>query len=123
MPGPRPIITTIAAVVLGGLAAATLGAGTATAASASVSSQAPASVASGFTLPSATNLRVATFNLSLNRSAPGQLEADLATGANAQARTVAEIIQRSAPTSFCSTSSTTWQTTARSMRSATTTSR
>lgn len=39
-------------------------------------------------------LRVATFNLSLNRNAPGQLVADLSTGANAQARTVAEIIQR-----------------------------
>jgi hypothetical protein len=42
-------------------------------------------------------LRVATFNLSLNRSAPGQLVADLSTGTNAQARTVAEIIQRADP--------------------------
>ena len=42
-------------------------------------------------------LRVATFNLSLNRNAPGQLVADLSTGANAQARTVAEIIQRADP--------------------------
>lgn len=42
-------------------------------------------------------LRVATFNLSLNRNAPGQLVADLSTGANAQARTVAEIIQRANP--------------------------
>ncbi|GAA2972867.1 hypothetical protein JOD63_000164 [Microbacterium terrae] len=39
-------------------------------------------------------LRVATFNLSLNRNAAGQLVTDLSTGANAQARTVAEIIQR-----------------------------
>ncbi|MCP2637738.1 endonuclease/exonuclease/phosphatase family protein [Microbacterium sp. HD4P20] len=42
-------------------------------------------------------LRVATFNLSLNRNAPGQLVADLSTGTNAQARTVAEIIQRADP--------------------------
>jgi endonuclease/exonuclease/phosphatase family metal-dependent hydrolase len=42
-------------------------------------------------------LRVATFNLSLNRNALGQLVADLSTGANAQARTVAEIIQRADP--------------------------
>ncbi|KRE28937.1 endonuclease [Agromyces sp. Soil535] len=44
-----------------------------------------------------TDLRVATFNLSLNRNAPGQLVADLTTGANVQAKTVAEIIQRANP--------------------------
>ncbi|MCI0756367.1 glycerophosphodiester phosphodiesterase family protein [Teichococcus vastitatis] len=43
------------------------------------------------------NLRVATFNASLNRAAEGELLSDLATGADPQARTVAEIIQRSAP--------------------------
>ncbi|RCV47646.1 endonuclease/exonuclease/phosphatase family protein [Marinitenerispora sediminis] len=42
-------------------------------------------------------VRFATFNASLNRSTEGQLAADLATGGNAQARTVAEIIQRSRP--------------------------
>lgn len=42
-------------------------------------------------------LRVATFNLSLNRNAAGQLVSDLSTGENAQARTVAEIIQRNHP--------------------------
>ncbi|MGZ8805388.1 MAG: endonuclease/exonuclease/phosphatase family protein [Microbacterium sp.] len=42
-------------------------------------------------------VRVATFNLSLNRAAAGQLVADLSTGSNAQARTVAEIIQRTSP--------------------------
>ena len=42
-------------------------------------------------------LRVATYNLSLNRGAPGQLVADLSTGTNAQARTVAEVIQRADP--------------------------
>ena len=47
--------------------------------------------------PGAQTLRVATYNLSLNRNAPGQLVADLTTGTNAQARTVAEIIQRADP--------------------------
>ncbi len=42
-------------------------------------------------------LRVATYNLSLNRAAAGGLEADLATGEDLQARTVAEIIQRADP--------------------------
>ncbi|MHC2999464.1 endonuclease/exonuclease/phosphatase family protein [Microbacterium sp. HJ5] len=42
-------------------------------------------------------LRVATYNLSLNRGAAGQLVADLSTGTNAQARTVAEVIQRANP--------------------------
>ena len=42
-------------------------------------------------------LRVATYNLSLNRNLPGQLVADLSTGTNAQAKTVAEIIQRADP--------------------------
>ncbi|HEX6261461.1 MAG TPA: endonuclease/exonuclease/phosphatase family protein, partial [Actinomycetota bacterium] len=39
-------------------------------------------------------VRFATFNASLNRNFEGQLIADLSTPANAQARTVAEIIQR-----------------------------
>jgi hypothetical protein len=42
-------------------------------------------------------LRVATYNLSLNRATLGELEADLSTGDDAQARTVAEVIQRTAP--------------------------
>jgi hypothetical protein len=42
-------------------------------------------------------IRFATFNASLNRSFEGQLIADLSTTANAQARTVAEIIQRTRP--------------------------
>lgn len=44
-----------------------------------------------------TELRVATYNLSLNRNSAGQLIADLSTGANAQAKTVAEVIQRTDP--------------------------
>jgi hypothetical protein len=42
-------------------------------------------------------VRFATFNASLNRNAEGQLVTDLSTPDNAQARTVAEIIQRNAP--------------------------
>ena len=38
-----------------------------------------------------TELRVATYNLSLNRNLPGQLVADLSTTTNAQAKTVAEL--------------------------------
>ncbi|MEL7977693.1 endonuclease/exonuclease/phosphatase family protein [Isoptericola sp. F-RaC21] len=42
-------------------------------------------------------LRVATYNLSLNRATEGELRADLATGDDPQARTVAEVIQRADP--------------------------
>jgi endonuclease/exonuclease/phosphatase family metal-dependent hydrolase len=42
-------------------------------------------------------LEVATFNVSLNRDAPGQLIDDLATPDDAQAQAVAEIIQRANP--------------------------
>jgi hypothetical protein len=41
--------------------------------------------------------RFATFNASLNRNASGQLVSDLSTTTNAQARAVAEIIQRTRP--------------------------
>lgn len=41
--------------------------------------------------------RVATFNASLNRSAPGELITDLSTSDDAQAGAVAEIIQRTRP--------------------------
>lgn len=41
-----------------------------------------------------TELRVATYNASLNRNAEGQLVSDLSTPDNAQARAVAEVIQR-----------------------------
>ncbi|HPE14027.1 MAG TPA: endonuclease/exonuclease/phosphatase family protein, partial [Actinomycetota bacterium] len=43
------------------------------------------------------DVRFATFNASLNRNAAGDLVRDLSTGSNAQARTVAEIIQRVNP--------------------------
>jgi hypothetical protein len=47
--------------------------------------------------PSLGNLRIATFNASLNRTTEGQLVRDLSTPGNAQARNVAEIIQRTNP--------------------------
>jgi hypothetical protein len=43
------------------------------------------------------DVRFATFNASLNRNVEGQLVADLSTPANAQAKAVAEIIQRARP--------------------------
>lgn len=79
----RIAIAALAATAVGVLAAATLGAGAAAAAP-------PPGAGT-------TELRVATYNLSLNRNAPGQLVADLSTGTNAQAKTVAEIIQRANP--------------------------
>ena len=42
-------------------------------------------------------VRFATFNASLNRATEGQLIGDLSTPDNAQARTIAEIIQRTRP--------------------------
>ncbi|MRX42175.1 endonuclease/exonuclease/phosphatase family protein [Agromyces sp. Q22] len=58
---------------------------------------APAHAAPGGEPGRADTVRVATYNLSLNRNFEGQLVADLSTGANAQAKTVAEIIQRTNP--------------------------
>jgi myo-inositol-hexaphosphate 3-phosphohydrolase len=43
------------------------------------------------------NIRFATFNVSLNRSAEGELIADLSTKDNSQTQAVAEIIQRNNP--------------------------
>ncbi|GAA4734283.1 endonuclease/exonuclease/phosphatase family protein [Isoptericola chiayiensis] len=43
------------------------------------------------------SLRVATYNLSLNRGSEGALVADLSTPGNEQARTVAEVVQRADP--------------------------
>ncbi|MDG4825387.1 endonuclease/exonuclease/phosphatase family protein [Asanoa sp. WMMD1127] len=42
-------------------------------------------------------VRFATFNASLNRGVAGQLRADLSTPDNAQARVIAEIVQRARP--------------------------
>ncbi|MGX7823626.1 endonuclease/exonuclease/phosphatase family protein [Actinokineospora sp. 24-640] len=47
--------------------------------------------------PAGEVVRFATYNASLNRSAAGQLVADLSTPDNAQARAVAEVIQRNRP--------------------------
>jgi Endonuclease/Exonuclease/phosphatase family len=47
--------------------------------------------------PGAPTVRFATFNASLNRNAAGELRSDLSTPGNAQARAVAEIVQRTRP--------------------------
>jgi hypothetical protein len=54
-------------------------------------------VPAGLAAPPDADVRFATFNASLNRSAAGQLREHLSTGANAQARAVAEIVQRARP--------------------------
>ncbi|WP_392543586.1 endonuclease/exonuclease/phosphatase family protein [Oryzobacter telluris] len=89
MSSPSPRRRAVAATLTAtALAAATV-------AAASTSSAAPtAAVTAG--APDR-DLRVATFNASLNRSAAGQLVADLSTPDNAQARAVAETIQRTDP--------------------------
>ncbi|MDQ0574402.1 endonuclease/exonuclease/phosphatase family protein [Agromyces albus] len=78
--------TAVIAVVVGALATATFG-----------TTAAAATAARSADERGTTDLRVATYNLSLNRNAPGQLIADLSTGTDAQAKTVAEIIQRANP--------------------------
>ncbi|ROS73407.1 endonuclease/exonuclease/phosphatase family protein [Cellulomonas sp. PhB143] len=45
----------------------------------------------------AADLRVATYNLSLNRATEGELRSDLSTRDDVQAQTVAEVIQRARP--------------------------
>lgn len=77
----RPLTIAISVAVIGGLAA-TLGTGSAVAAE---------------RRHGPTELRVATYNVSLNRATAGELEADLSTGEDQQARTVAEVIQRANP--------------------------
>ena len=58
----------------------------------------PLAAASSAAQPSSKEaLRVATYNLSLNRGAAGQLVTDLSTPDNAQAKAVAEVIQRANP--------------------------
>lgn len=82
------------------LAAALLGGGTAAASTpVTAGDTGPAGLSDAGRSPATSrgSLRVATYNLSLNRAAAGQLVADLSTGTNAQARTVAEVIQRARP--------------------------
>ncbi|MFH5822459.1 endonuclease/exonuclease/phosphatase family protein [Georgenia sp. AZ-5] len=82
---------------LGALAVtAVVAAGTAAPA---VAGAAPSSAASERTetAPKRTELRVATYNASLNRATEGELVADLSTPDDPQARAVAEVIQIAAP--------------------------
>ncbi|MCU0836530.1 MAG: endonuclease/exonuclease/phosphatase family protein [Chromatiaceae bacterium] len=57
----------------------------------------PAALAQGTAEGPPATIRFATLNASLNRNSEGQLISDLSTPANAQAQTVAEIIQRTRP--------------------------
>ncbi len=57
----------------------------------------PAADATRPTTDQEADVRIATFNASLNRAAAGDLRRDLASGDDAQARNVAEIIQRTRP--------------------------
>lgn len=80
------------AVALAAGCAVALGAGVL----ASPASAAPADAAAA-NASKAETLRVATFNLSLNRNTQGELVQDLSTPDDVQAQTVAEIIQRADP--------------------------
>ncbi|MWC00011.1 endonuclease/exonuclease/phosphatase family protein [Agromyces seonyuensis] len=71
-----------------------LAVGTAAALSVGALPAAAAPAQGGISKPRSTELRVATYNLSLNRATEGQLVADLTSGTNAQAKAVAEVIQR-----------------------------
>ncbi|MGN9778087.1 endonuclease/exonuclease/phosphatase family protein [Micromonospora sp. H33] len=73
--------------------AAVRGGALATVAALAALSGAAAPAAAGNT----TDVRFATFNASLNRGATGALRTDLSTPGNAQARTIAEIVQRTRP--------------------------
>jgi endonuclease/exonuclease/phosphatase family protein len=81
--GNLMLVSRRGAIVVAALAVA-LGAGSTSAAPPSKGAPAP-------------TVRFATFNASLNRNAEGELVADLSTRDNAQARAVAEIIQRTRP--------------------------
>jgi len=82
----RPIRRTLAALLVGATAIAT------GAASPGQASAAPAAATGR-----SSEVRIATFNASLNRTATGELIEHLSTPGNAQAATVAEIIQRVRP--------------------------
>jgi endonuclease/exonuclease/phosphatase family metal-dependent hydrolase len=58
---------------------------------------APVLAAAPATADTPVDLRVATFNASLNRAAEGELVADLSTPDDPQAREVAEVVQRARP--------------------------
>ena len=78
----RPLTTVLTVAVMGGLTATTLGV-------------APAFAEDRADGPD--ELRVASYNLSLNRATAGELEADLSSSTDEQARAVAEVIQRTNP--------------------------
>src|SRR5690606_14243825 len=79
-----------------GLAAATLVSGVALAPASASPDRSPAAASTSPGRPDM-DVRFSTFNASLNRGAEGALLADLSTPDNAQAKVIAEIIQRNDP--------------------------
>jgi hypothetical protein len=78
--------------------AAIVGIGTAGASAGSaVGAPAGSAATAGQVFPGREPVRFATYNASLNRNAAGQLVTDLSSGTNAQAKAVAEVIQRTRP--------------------------
>lgn len=87
-----------AAASVAAVAALALASPTAAAPTSAPPSAGPATSSAAVPSPTGpTELRVATFNASLNRAAEGQLTADLSTPGDAQAAAVAEIVQRTRP--------------------------
>ncbi|MGC5172633.1 endonuclease/exonuclease/phosphatase family protein [Microbacterium sp. DT81.1] len=91
----RPFLATAASGAL--VLAALAGAGPASASSAVPATLPARAHGLGDLIYQQKPLRVATYNLSLNRGAAGQLVTDLSTPDDEQAKTVAEVIQRAAP--------------------------
>lgn len=83
-------LTTAVTLLMGGIAGVPAAAADTTASSATVTAGATHH-------PQDRTVRFATFNASLNRTAAGQLSADLSAPDNAQAAAVSEVIQRMAP--------------------------
>lgn len=100
MRASTPVRLTSAAAAAALLAGAFLAsAGTASAGTATVGAPAAGTDRTGAGHPGAgyRTLRAATYNLSLNRATEGELVADLSTGDDVQAATVAEVIQHANP--------------------------
>lgn len=93
----RTRLAATALIVAGGVAASALVAAPAAAAPRADAAAAHASAGERSAERGDRTLRVATYNLSLNRAVAGELEADLSTSDDVQARTVAEVIQRTDP--------------------------
>ncbi|MBD5785025.1 endonuclease/exonuclease/phosphatase family protein [Cellulosimicrobium terreum] len=88
--------TALASALVAGLALSTVGL-TAGAAVGHPGNGGPSGHGHGGSHGKGSELRVATYNASLNRAAQGELVADLSTPDDAQAATIAEVLQRARP--------------------------